>query len=278
MPTSDGTAAQAAKELAPEAPTEEVKEADPVETSARAQGWKPKKEFTGDPALWVDAKEFIGRAPLFEKIKDQSKVLKKMEKTVDAMAKHLTANVQYGVKVELAKLKAAKREAIEGGDVAKVEAIDKQIDETKATKADIPTAPDMSASVKEWGEKNEWFFKDEDLHDAAMIANDLYLKRHPGDVEGALKHVSRTIEKNYADHPLIKKGNPSGSPVPTVEGSTAPASTGKKYTVSRLNADQKLAHDQYIKAGTFDALAKAAKMTPSEYYVHQMDEIGELTK
>src|SRR3990172_4739307 len=70
---------------------------DSAEASARAQGWKPKEEFTGDPALWVDAKEFVGRAPLFDKIKTQSKDLKEIRKTVDAMAKHFTANLNAAV-------------------------------------------------------------------------------------------------------------------------------------------------------------------------------------
>ncbi len=53
---------------------------------------------------------------------------------------------------------------------------------------------------------------------------------------------------------------------------------GPKYTTSRLTSDQKLAHDQYIKAGTFKKAAEAAKMSESEFYVRQLDEIGELTR
>jgi len=249
---------------------------DPSETAARTQGWKPKEEFTGDPALWVDAKEFIGRAPLFDKIKTQGKDLKEIRKTVDAMAKHFTANVNHAVNVKIAELRAAKKEAIEGGDVATVEAIDKQIDDAKATKADIPTAPEVAPEVKSWVDANPWYIKDRDLHDFALAYNDSYLKRNPGDIEGSLKATATATKKAYPEKfPEDAKGK---TPASTVEGATAPAKTGAKYTVSRLTSDQKLAHDQYIKAGTFDALAKVAKMTPTEYYVQQLDGIGELTK
>ena len=84
MPSPDEIAAQAvadAQKIA-ETPPEGADKGNgaeevpvPVEATARTQGWKPKEEFTGDPALWVDAKEFVGRAPLFDKIKGQSKEL-----------------------------------------------------------------------------------------------------------------------------------------------------------------------------------------------------------
>jgi hypothetical protein len=45
-----------------EGPTEEVA------AKAARHGWKPLEEYEGDPDTWVDAKEFLGRAPLFERI------------------------------------------------------------------------------------------------------------------------------------------------------------------------------------------------------------------
>ena len=53
---------------------------DPYEDKARATGWRPLEEFEGDPETWVDAKEFLGRAPLFDKIKHQTKKQKELEK------------------------------------------------------------------------------------------------------------------------------------------------------------------------------------------------------
>lgn len=283
MATPDEIAAQAVADATKEAPPEGDKgngEAtpDPAEASARTQGWKPKDEFTGDPGMWVDAKEFVGRAPLFEKIKGQSKDLKELKKTVDAMAKHFTVNVNAAVNAKISALRAEKKEAIEGGDVAKVEAIEKQIDDAKATKADIPTAPEVAPEVMDWVKANPWYTKDQDLHDFALAYNDSYLKRNPGDIEGSLKATATATKRAFPEKFSEDKKAQAGSPAGAVEGGTAPARGSSKFTVSRLTSDQKLAHDQYIKAGTFDAVAKDAKMTPTEYYVHQLDEIGELTK
>jgi len=174
-------------------------------------------------------------------------------------------------------LQAAKKDAIGEGDVAKVEAIDKAIDEAKATKADIPTAPELAPEIKDWVAANPWYAKDMELHDFALAYNDSYLKRHPDDLAGSLEATTRAVKKAFpdkfsGDSKVVKPG-PSA-----VEGSTAPSSAGRKFTVSRLSADQKLAHDQYIKAGTFDKAAAAAKMSPTEFYIKQLDEIGELSR
>jgi len=73
-------------------PEAEVQAPDPVETAARSRVGNRKRSYTGKPGTWRDAKEFLDRAPLYEKIKAQSTELKGIKKTVDAMAKHFTAN------------------------------------------------------------------------------------------------------------------------------------------------------------------------------------------
>lgn len=273
MPTEEKAAAEA-QEPKVETQAEEVK-VDPAEETARSQGWKPKEEYAGDPALWVDAKEFLGRAPLFEKIKGQTKAVKDLQRTVDAMAKNFTKIVDATANAKIAELKAAKREAIESGDAARVEVIEKAIDEQKAVKADAPTAPAVAPAVKEWVDRNGWYTTDQEMHDFALAYNDSYLKRHPEDIEGSLEATEKATKRAF---PEKFPGARKGSAAPAVEGATAPTKAAQKYSVTRLTNDQKLAHDQYIKAGTFDELAKAAKMTPSEFYVRQMDEIGELTR
>jgi len=39
-----------------------------VETKARAKGWKPLEEYSGEPDEWIPAKEFVGRQPLYDQI------------------------------------------------------------------------------------------------------------------------------------------------------------------------------------------------------------------
>jgi hypothetical protein len=254
---------------------------DPMEAAARADGWLPKEEYKGDPEKWVDQKTWVEKGPLLKRISSQSTHIKELKRTVDAMARHLEASVQAGVKQELAKLNEAKREAVKEGDVEKVEAIDKKIDQAKATKADIPTAKEVAPEIETWITANPWYKDDPEMHDFARAFNDTYFKRHPnGDLGDSLKATTAAVKKafpeKFAD---AKKDPPAKHNASAVEGSTSPSRPGgQKYGVSRLTAGQKLAHDQYIKAGTFKKAAEAAKMSESEYYVHQLDTIGELTR
>ena len=64
------------------------------EGAAREKGWRPKEEYEGDAEGWVGAEEFVKRQPLFDKIKVQSKRLKELEKTVEAMAKHYQTSIK----------------------------------------------------------------------------------------------------------------------------------------------------------------------------------------
>ena len=284
--TAEEIAAKAVAEVTKEEETPaedkgngEAKVADPNETAARADGWLPKDEYKGDPEKWVDPKTWVEKGPLLKRISSQSTHIKELKKTVDAMAKHFTANVNHAVATKIAELKSQRTEAIKEGDVDKVEKLDAQIDKQKEVKADIPTAPELAPEIKDWVAANPWYAKDMELHDFALAYNDSYLKRHPDDLGGSLEATTKAVKKAFPDKfageakPTVTKPGPSA-----VEGSTAPSSAGKKFTVSRLTADQKMAHDQYIKAGTFKKAAEAAKVSESEYYVRQLDEIGELSR
>ena len=268
-PTGDELAAKAAEEIVKEeAPPVEIEKTvapDPTETAARAQGWKPKDEFTGDPGLWVDAKEFVGRAPLFDKIKGQSKELKEIKKTVDAMAKHFTANVNHAVQARIAALKSERKEAIEGGDVERVDKLDRAIEEQKQVKADIPTAPEVAPEVMEWVKANDWYTKDAELHDFALAFNDSYLKRNPGDIEGSLKATATATRKAFPEK-FPTNTKPAASAAPAVESATAPAREAKKYTVGRLTSEQKMVYDQLVKPG---------HMKHDDWF-KSLEEIGEL--
>jgi len=56
--------------------------ADPYESEAREQGWKPQDEYEGDPNKWRPAKEFVERGELFGKIDSLGKELKETRKAL----------------------------------------------------------------------------------------------------------------------------------------------------------------------------------------------------
>ena len=48
----------------------------PIEEKAIQMGWRPKDQFEGDEEEFIDAKEFVRRQPLFDRIENQNKQLK----------------------------------------------------------------------------------------------------------------------------------------------------------------------------------------------------------
>lgn len=259
-----------------------VVQADPLEVAARAKGWKSKAEFTGEPADFVGAEAFLARGPLLEKISTQSRQLNKVTKTMESMARHFNKSVEHAANARIKELEYQKTEAIKSGDVPQVKAIDTAIEHERAAKADaIPTGDgktvEVPPEVENWVAANPWYVNDVEMHDFAYAHNETYLKRHPGDLEGSLRSTTSAVKRAFPDKfpkPVVKPD----TTVSVVEGGGAPASGGKPYTVNRLNMDQRNALSQYLKAGTFDVLAKEAKMSPTEYYIRDLETIGELTK
>jgi cytochrome c556 len=71
-----------------EAPVEQAPQRSDIETRALEMGWRPKEEFEGSEDDFIDAKEFVRRKPLFEKIEHQSKELKQIKQALEACKGH----------------------------------------------------------------------------------------------------------------------------------------------------------------------------------------------
>lgn len=221
-----------------------------VEDLARSKGWKPKEEFDGPTERFVGAEEFIGREPLIESIKSLKKEVRESKKTIDEMARFHSQNVEREVAKRITALKAEKRDAIELGDVAKVEAIEKKIDAEQKAAASAPKAPSVAPEVEGWIEKHSWFKTDDEMRDVAVSLNEAYLKKNPGDLAGSLEDTERKMKVLYphkfADSGDAKTGTPPKSS--PVEGSAPPARTGKK-TLRDLPHEAQQACKAYVKAG-----------------------------
>ena len=85
----------------------------PAEIKARAYGWVPEEEFTGDKTRWVDAKEFVSRAPLFDRIDHYRRRVEDLEGTVTEIKKHYKKVDETAYKRAIADLKKEKVQALE---------------------------------------------------------------------------------------------------------------------------------------------------------------------
>lgn len=234
-----------------------------VELEAIAKGWKPEAEFDGPKGAWIDAKEFLQREPLFDRIKSQSKELKGLKKTIEAMTSQFQTQVNAQVQLRLSELKAAKKEAIEAGDVAQVDKIDTEIESTKlSVKQDVPQIPD---EVSEWIDKNPWFKTDKELNAFAIAHNRTYIENHPGDVLGSLEATAKAVRKAF---PEKFETTPKAAPSPVASAQPKDADGGGKYNMARLSDDQKLVYNQMVKRNGI--------LSHDEFF-KGLEEIGELS-
>jgi len=277
MPTPEEIVAAAAAAVEPKPDVavddaakvkDEPVQVDPTEAAARMRGWKPKEEYAGDPGGWVSAEAFVAREPLFDKIRSQSRELREVKKTVDAMARHFTKSVEHAVAAKITELEYQKEQAIKSGDVAEVKAIDKAIKQQESAKADVPTRSEVAPEVAAWVEANPWYIKDAELHDFAYAFNEAYLKRSPSDLEGSLRSTTEAVKKAFPDKFPKAPVKPDAA-VPVVEGGGSPAGGGgsKKFTMNRLTADQRRVYDQIV---------TTHKITTHDSFFKDLEEIGEL--
>jgi len=180
---------------------------------AKKDGWRPLEEWKGDPADWVDAKEFNGRKSLFEKIGSLKSELQSQRRSFDSDMSTIKNYVQQLSKIEYEKalrdLKATRRDAITERDVEAVEALDTQIAEVekqRATPVVEKKVDDTQQKFADWKEKNSWYSKDTELkNEADSIGIGYGIKNPTATPEDVFVHVEKTIKKLYPE-----KFRPSG--------------------------------------------------------------------
>jgi hypothetical protein len=193
-----------------------------VEDKARAQGWRPKEEFHGDDDDFVDAKEFLQRAPLFEKIESQSRQLKELNKAFTALKTHYTKVNEAAYERALNSLKVQRQAAISEGDGIKFEQVDTQIKQTEKAKQELQqevnapenNAPDPQEFVA-WKSRNGWYERDEDLRTFAD-AYGIKLAKQGLPADEVLTSVAKKVKQEFP-HKFISK-NKSDAPDVGVSG------------------------------------------------------------
>jgi hypothetical protein len=242
----------------------EKKEPNKYEEAARAKGWKPKEEYEGLPEAWIGAEEFLKREPLFDRIKQSTKEVKELKKTIESMATHFKKSQEVAVAKAITDLKAQRKEAIQIGDVDKVEEIDKAIDEQKQIKADTPTKQEVAPEIVEWVEKNQWFNTDKEMADFAVAYNKTQIDKGIS-LSEALSKSAEAVKRAFPDK--FTKNKERQQAPPPVESPTHEQGKGNKFTVTRLSQDQKRVYDQMV--------TRHKILTHDEYF-KSLELIGEL--
>ena len=207
--------------------TEEVKtpELTPIEQKAMEMGWRPKTEFEGEEDDFIDAKEFVRRKPLFDKIETQSRELKNVRKAIEALKEHYGAREKAAVRQAIDQLTAAKEEAISNADGAAVTRIEKEI---KAAEKEhdrieqlnkepiVEDAPSVHPEFVSWKRQNEWY---DNVGYMRAWADEFGIKLAQQGLgpQEVLKKVAEEVRKEFKH----KFTNPNKANAPSVEGSSS---------------------------------------------------------
>ena len=246
-----------------------------VQKEARMFGWVPREEFRGSDEEWVDADVFVKRGKeinpilrknneiLMKKLDEKAKEIDSIKASVEEFKKfqkEAFERKQADYEVQIAELKAKKREAIAEGNGDLVVDIDDQIDEIKeaqreakqeaakkpeepAKSADIPEDPSLQA----WLGRNQWFGQDTEMTDVANGLGASVRRQFPHlSGQAFLDKLDEKITE-YFPHKVL--GNKARGSAVDSSGDVRGGSGSGKKSYDNLPADAKAACDRFIKNG-----------------------------
>ena len=240
----------------------EVKEGEPVlasneqpssepsiEDQARASGWLPKDEYTGDPATWKPADRFVENGSFFKKIASQNAELRElkqhMSRILDTLSKSEERSYQKAMSDIQNKLKSA--EAL--GDVTAykqatqaAQQVQNQYD--NISKSNVSQQP---IQVQDWLKKHTWFESDktpagEEARATAQALSTAYAKIHsdkPGySIEAELAYVDKMLPRSLPDYAAFKSVEDAPAKVSGIINSSKPRGSS---STSNLSLDARIA-------------------------------------
>lgn len=234
---------------------EETPQVSAIEQEAMEHGWRPKEEFEAveenKGKKWRSAEEFMDRKSLFDKIDEQHRKIKDLQKGVSALSEHNKKIEASAYERALRELRAERKAALEEGDIVKAEEIRDRIDEVKDKQREEPKQQVQSSEfVTEWIDRNEWYKKDPDMKAYADgLASQLF-SQGIKDPEEALPKIERKVREMFAS----KFRNPNKDTAPSVEGNKGGKAKADSF---KLTAQEEQMMNHMIRAG--------APITKEEY-------------
>lgn len=198
-----------------------------VEQRAIEMGWRPKTEFNGNEADFIDAKEFVNRKPLFDKIEHQSRQLKQVTRALEALKTHYTKVQETEFNRALSALKEERKSALRDGDGDKFEAIDSQIktvehqitEVQRAAAAPVVEQNETPQVFNDWVSRNTWYNSSKAMRAFAdELGRELAGTMEPTEV---LKRVEQSVRSEFPH----KFTNPNKQAAPEVGSSRVSPST-----------------------------------------------------
>ena len=233
-----------------EAPVKEEVKVDPFEAKALDMGWRPKEEWDGDEADFIDAKEFVRRKPLFEKIEHQSKSIKQLTEAFEALKTHHTKVKESEYQRALKTLKEARREALREGETERALAYEDKIEEVElqkaefdsdAAKVNVPVEQEAHPEFVAWKQRNGWYSKDNELRQFADTYG-MSLAKQGKSPQEVLDAVAQRVRKAFPE----KFTNPNRDKPGAVE---APSRKGAASDGFQMTEDERTIMKKILRVG-----------------------------
>ena len=266
---------------APEEPPER-KEAEPPDTEEKARqlGWRPKEEWKGDPDKWVSAEEFVekgeqllpvmkrDRERLFGEVKELKQQLQDVLTYHKEDRERMQKRMREEYARELADLKAKQRMAVEEGDTAAFDDLEKQKEDLEQKRPEVmPPTPAGAEGTQpasfdkkmfeDWQKQNTWYQTGgtdgyqplNDMTRAAQLISFRVQAENPhlsGWEKEFLDKVTEGVKLAYPD----KFGNPRRGGVSNVESGVGTGGTpSRKKTFADLPLEAQVECRRMEKAG-----------------------------
>lgn len=261
--------------------TQSQPEARDYEAEARAQGWRPKEEFKGNPDAWTDAETFVRRADeVLPLVKKQNANLKREIDDLRKMIRKVTRSEREAHSNALAEIRAQMEEAVETGDVAAFKKLDAKADQLRKDIADdtpgMVHGEDPQEAFDTFRESNSWYDKanlasaSETEIEARLYADrlaDKYVKQGLQDSLSPTEFFAKIAEDTEAKFPNLKSKAPRQKPPSDVAGVTRPGLNSKAKTGANLPADARAQATRFFNNGVIKAksLTEALDKYASSY-------------
>jgi hypothetical protein len=195
----------------------EVPQADPeVEADARKYGWKPKEEFTLDPEGWVPADRFLElpstqrkmtqdiNRRLEKELRDRDEKLERITATTTEAMERVRKQERERFEAQLQQLEVLKRQAAEGGDVARYDELSRHQKALSPPQEAAEEAPRRHPVVEEYAKTAAWMQDPDAYRFAQMAINDSpEIQRLPArkQIEWAEKKVREFFPEHFPEAP-----------------------------------------------------------------------------
>jgi len=245
--------------------TPDTPEISPIEVKAREMGWRGKDEWQGDEEDFIDAKEFVRRKPLFDKIDELSRSVKNVKAGYDALIEHNGKLKDAEFKRAVDYLKNSRRQALIDGETEDALKYEDQIAEVEKTQQAYVQEQETLKShtngqdqIQEaqrafasWRDKNPWYKTDEAMTVFADSLGKKYVSEGMSPEE-VLKKIGVQIRNEFPH----KFKNPMRDKPGAVENSQKAAKGGDSVESSMTEAEKRIMNT---------ILRSTSKLTKAQY-------------